>query len=231
MNVRMKSKTGALRRRTSLTIGVAAALLPALTLAQVFSNDADPFGKTYRDWVAEWVQWSYSIPAAVHPLIDPPENYCAIGQRGKVWFLGGTFGGSATRTCTIPAETGVFFPLVVLSCDNVGMNPPLSPAGLRDLCASYLGQTVLDAELDGKTIKNLGQFRFKSSVFSYSVTDNNLFGYPAGVVYPTVADGYFLMLKPLSPGMHTLHFHGGLPPYGFDVNVSYTLNVVPLISP
>lgn len=231
MNDQTKSKVGARWRLKLLVAGLTSALLPGVISAQVFSKDAEPFGKSYRDWVTEWVQWAYSIPASVHPLTDPGGDYCAIGQRGKAWFLGTTFGGSATRSCTIPAETGVFFPIVSLSCDNVGVDPALDPASLRDLCASYLEQTVLEVQLDGKEIKNLNQYRFKSPVFTYSLPDDNLFGYSTGVVYPVIADGYFLMLKPLSPGNHVLHIHGGLPPYGFDIEATYNLNVVPLLSP
>lgn len=203
----------------------------AAVAGPAFLEDAEPFGKSYRDWAAEWTQWSYSIPASVHPLADVGGDYCAVGQRGRAWFLGGTFGGAATRICTIPAETGVFFPIITLACDNVGANPPLNIAGLRNLCASYLQSPVYEAQLDGVAINNLNRYRVRSSVFSYSVSDDNLYGYPPGVVYPSVADGYFLMLKPLSPGQHTLHIHGGLPQFGFDVDVTYVLNVVPLIDP
>ena len=38
-----------------------------------------------------------------------------------------------------------------------------------------------------------------------------------------VADGYYLMLKPLSPGVHTLHFVGTIP--GFSLDITYHLRI------
>jgi hypothetical protein len=32
--------------------------------------------------------------------------------------------------------------------------------------------------------------------------------FPAGTTSPSVSDGYFLMLAPLSVGSHTIHFKG-----------------------
>ena len=69
---------------------------------------------------------------------------------------------------------------------------------------------------------------------------NNTFGdaanYPAGLTSPSVADGYWLMLNPLTPGSHTIHFTGGLTlstakgdPFDFDfrLDITYNLTVVP----
>lgn len=42
-------------------------------------------------------------------------------------------------------------------------------------------------------------------------------------VFPSAANGYYVMLQPLSPGRHTLHFGGALP--SMLQAVSYTLEV------
>lgn len=43
---------------------------------------------------------------------------------------------------------------------------------------------------------------------------DSLFGdpvnFPAGLTSQSVADGYYVMLTPLSVGQHTLHFTGGI---------------------
>jgi hypothetical protein len=38
--------------------------------------------------------------------------------------------------------------------------------------------------------------------------DENLFEAPAGTYKPAVADGYYLLLLPLRPGVHTIAFGG-----------------------
>lgn len=42
-------------------------------------------------------------------------------------------------------------------------------------------------------------------------------------VYPSVANSYYVMLRPLSPGTHTLNFGGALP--SMLQAVTYTLQV------
>jgi len=42
---------------------------------------------------------------------------------------------------------------------------------------------------------------------------------------PAVADGYWLMLAPLSPGEHQVHFSSGRP--GFSLDVTYDLTIIP----
>jgi hypothetical protein len=49
---------------------------------------------------------------------------------------------------------------------------------------------------------------------------------PAGVYSPSVDDGYYVLLKPLSVGNHTLHIHAEST--GFTLDVTYDLTVVPV---
>src|SRR2546426_11911178 len=65
------------------------------------------YGKTYAEWSEVWWQWALSFPAATNPIADLTGADCALGQTGPdafpverpVWFLAGTFGSPATRTC------------------------------------------------------------------------------------------------------------------------------------
>ena len=44
-----------------------------------------------------------------------------VGQSGSVWFLAGIFGGgSATRTCAVPAGKALYFPVL----NSVNINAP-----------------------------------------------------------------------------------------------------------
>ena len=69
----------------------------------------------------------------------------------------------------------------------------------------------LEAVLDGQPIEDLFAFRTTSPPKRYTlqVPDPSFLtdlGLPAGDRTPAVADGYFLFLKPLSRGRHTLTF-------------------------
>src|ERR1700736_2743901 len=67
----------------------------------VFAPGSKPYGLSYGGWSARWWQWLLPIPPALNPNLDTTGVNCAQGQAGPVWFLAGTFGGSATRTCTV----------------------------------------------------------------------------------------------------------------------------------
>jgi hypothetical protein len=68
--------------------------------------------------------------------------------------------------------------------------------------------------------------------FSLTFPDNNLYRaigvpLPGGTYFPAVADGYYILLAPLSPGVHTLNFGGsaGVGGNAFSQKITYTLRV------
>lgn len=76
--------------------------------------DSNPGGQTYGRWAAQWYQWALGIPNAENPISnDTTGQYCTKRQVDKVWFLGGIFGsGTVVRSCDIPSQTSLFFPLI-----------------------------------------------------------------------------------------------------------------------
>ncbi len=72
----------------------------------VFSPDTKPFGITYPEWTSKWWQWLVSIPAKDNPAADNTGKNCGQKQTGPVWFLAGTTGGSAERSCTRTCRKG-----------------------------------------------------------------------------------------------------------------------------
>jgi hypothetical protein len=70
----------------------------------------------------------------------------------------------------------------------------------------------------------------QSPVFSVTLPEGNVVGtdVPSGTYAPMVADGYWLMLVPLSAGAHTIHFKGSItggPFAGTVIEVTYDLTV------
>src|SRR6185436_2277754 len=78
----------------------------------IYNPQATVFGKRYSDWAGAWWQWVYAVPGTHHPLLDTTGEHCALGQSGEVFYLGGTFGGDATRRCRVPKGKALFFPLI-----------------------------------------------------------------------------------------------------------------------
>ncbi len=188
---------------------------------------------------AQWWQWALSIPSSQNPLLDTTGENCMLGQRGSTWFLAGLFGGGASviRTCTVPDNVNLFFPVV----NSVNLNSPnvcgqgpanISVADLRAGAAPFIdGSINLLVELDGKPLKHLR--RVKSKVFAAALPEDNLFdppcaslgGVPAGIFSPAIDDGVYAHIGALKAGAHTLHIHAENPSAGFVLEVTYNLNV------
>jgi hypothetical protein len=200
---------------------------------EVLPPNAKPYGKTYGEWSAEWWKWAFSLPVAEHPLFEDNScNYVAEGQSGKVWFLGGVFNvsGTATRNCTVPAGKALFFPIINTECSTLEGNGDTEQA-LRD-CATEITDTITnaDVEIDGVSLRNVQQkYRADSPLFTYGpLPADNFLGAAAGATSPSVADGFYIMLAPLSVGEHTIHFTGTYgDPINFTLDITYNLTVVP----
>ncbi len=194
--------------------------------AKIVPINAKYHGLTYAQWSARQWQWVYSLPAVAHPLFDTAD--VSAGQSGKVWFLGGTFTavetvpgvtvGLADRSVVIPSGKSLFFPLVDVEAATIEGNGT-TESELRTLTnfyADFIDPESLFLIIDGKPVPNLQRQRVDSPLFQYGpLPEGNilqLFGYvaPAGATSPSVSDGYFAMLKPLSRGVHTLRFGGSL---------------------
>lgn len=211
----------------------------------VLPPHAKAFGKTYGEWSAAWWQWALSTPENQHPLKDSAD--CGAGQSGKVFFLGGTFTavpgsgpneviGTAVRDCTIPVGQAIFFPILNGECSTLEGNGT-TEAELA-ACAEFLADHVEDmvVTLDGRPLKNLEGYRAQSPLFEFGPLPNpNIFGLTPGATSPAVADGYYILLAPLSAGDHTIHFSGKAvftaAEDGFDLtfilDINYNLRVLP----
>ena len=119
------------------------------------------------------------------------------------------------------------FPILntFLACDPPPVPcPPL--AEMRAIVASQMDNPLLlEASIDGVPVQAVSSYRAASSVFSLQLSADNVFGAPAGVYEPAVAEGYYLLVTPLSPGPHTIHFKG-IGNDGFTTEATYNLTVV-----
>jgi hypothetical protein len=152
-----------------------------------------------------------------------PLSRCDLG-RDHVVYLAGTTGGTATRSCTIPAGNSILVPLINNECSTAEGNGK-TPADLR-ACAEGVANdfTGLSLTVDGVPIPDLLNFRVQSAPFAFNAAAGNVFGVPAGGSL-SVADGYWALIGPLSPGAHTVSFGGSYPPGPFTTSAIYNLTV------
>jgi len=198
----------------------------------VFPPESKPYGLTYGEWTAKWWQWAFSMPEPINPMIDDTGRNCANNQTGPVWLLAGTGGGAVSRECTIPSDKGILVPIINVACDSA-TEPTLDTEAELRACAKADQDTVIGKEItvDGLNVGNLDRYRFQSPLFNLTYAENNI----AGVAPQTakaVSDGFWILLEPLSPGIHEIHFKallGDLTATGtmnFALDVTYLLTVV-----
>lgn len=205
--------------------------------AQPLPPGASLFGKTIGDWSADWVRWVYATCTNENPVLDPDGRWAGVGQpETPVFLLAGIYQFSATveRTVIVPENRYLFFPIMNGWVDNIGTIPPWTVEQLRDFERPTIDAIErLEAILDGSNIPELFSYRAPSPTFALDFTNEcNLVSFILGTPYtglddPIVADGFYLMLQPLTVGQHLLVFGGGRgAPDFFTISATLHLNVV-----
>jgi hypothetical protein len=231
---------GTHRTRRGL-IAMVAMLAAAATLVPATSASA---ANDYGSLTAQWWTWVYAQPAVdvgaanTNPLIDTTGQFAAAGQENgigpanKYFFLTGTFGGPlVTRTVTVPHGKALFFPIINNEVDNaVSPVTDYTVPQLRAIVTANIdAATEHTATFDGQPVD---VFRSTSPTFDYTVPDeHSIYTYIGAIgpqfegrIKPAVADGYWSVLPPPTPGTHILTFHSASP--GFSLDVAYNLTVL-----
>lgn len=203
----------------------------ALAISTPLSASAAPTTQqSYASLAARWWIWAGSQPVPTNPLVDKTGKDCANGQTGNIWFLAGVSGGgNVSRTCTIPAGSDLFFPLINIvdveaKADNV------TPGAVRKILAGLdvkNGSSNLTVTLDGKAIgPNVIQYE-ESPFFAVALPQHNIFGATAGVYDPCADNGYYALIRGATPGEHTLKFTGAYEGslFKFSINATYHLTI------
>ena len=259
-----KSATRLVRAAYLAVAGLAFLSAPALAQKHDHPNpEVVPLGPEYETLSVLWWQWALEQPVTpdnpktTNPLVDTTGAAAHVGQPipDDVFFLAGLISfdsglvAKADRTIEVRKGTRLFFPILNTEEDNVGVDPPLTVAKLRKMAAFGVKQvTSLYTTIDGVALKNLDSYRVVSPVFQYVYPPNhpakgsvNLLYYVTGGMFkisgsvkPAVADGFYLLLKPLSEGKHTLKFGGTTEtldgngnPATFELDITYHIHVVP----
>jgi hypothetical protein len=193
-------------------------------------------GLTYSDWGDAFWQWVVSTPAADCPLLDGagPDQFS-----GPVFLLanaGAVPGESNIAECSVNVgrHQALLLPLatvnlgpaeVCVAADPCGPSAEGQVATMRECAAACMDQIAdLYASVDGNPLQDLGQYRVHSSQpFTCLYPEGSWLSgeYPggtigdeAGVIPVAVADGYYLLLSPLSKGQHTVSYDASWPQFG-----------------
>jgi hypothetical protein len=174
----------------------------------------------------------------VNPLTDTTGEHCAQRQGGKGWFLAGSFLlDPIVRACEVPAAKSLFFPLINTAYGAFLNDPPETRTEefVRE-AGSCTEPAQISVWIDGFKVPNplrffTGASGSQSPFFNIQMPPGNLFGadetmVPELVLSPSAEQGYYLFVRPLSPGTHTIRWIASGCSPGLSQDITYHLAVV-----
>ncbi|MHA6897021.1 hypothetical protein ACQUJT_23535 [Ralstonia pseudosolanacearum] len=206
---RYAGKTAMLRNMILATTAAIIFPLPTFAAEFTFPPGSAVSGRSVGQLSAEWWQWAMSIPPETSPLRDSTGANCGTAQQGAVWFLAGGFGSSKfRRTCVIPANRPLFFPVVNMLY-YPAMGNDTYTCGQAKAAAALNNESAIDlfVELNGVALQDVKRYRVASDkcfdIFERIQPEQRPYK-----AYPSASDGYWILLKPLQRGRYTLKFGG-----------------------
>jgi hypothetical protein len=179
----------------------------------IFPPDSEPYGLTYDEHAQNFWKWLLSIPASESPMDDTKGDKCTVGQantNSSVFYLG-PGEGKMERTCTVPAGKGLVIPVMEVEQSD----KEIPGASVEELTnAAKKDQDSVNSlylKDEEYTYNDLLKYRIQpTEPFQVIFPDNGIFGVVDGGPSQVVADGWYIISEPLTPGNHTVHFRSSL---------------------
>jgi hypothetical protein len=193
-----------------------------------YSKNELPFNISYSDWVAKYWNWDYSIPfdPQTNTYAGLKDNACLIHKENSMVMLVDTAaGGVWNQNCTISRNEGIMIPIWHAEC-NAGekdcLNQPYE--GLLKAARGFdLGKIKGLVKVDNIPVAQLDALDYRTNIMN-NVTEVNTKQFNAIVpndshvknevygTFPAAAHGWFVFLKPLEPGNHTVYYQNSVQP-------------------
>ncbi len=204
-------------------------LLVTPVCAGVVAPGSTVAGKSIGEWTGDWWNWLVQEEFATNPALDTTGALANRNQSGPVFFVAGTFGDNVpyNRSFTVPTDRYILIPMInyVFWAPEDGADE----AAIRDIAKANVDSVdSLFFSLDGNPLANPFSYREASPAGGFTLKFAPLLAEIglSNMDRLAVADGYWVMLEPLSYGTHQLHF-GARQPGQFETDVTVEINAVP----
>ncbi len=188
----------------------------------VYPPDAKPYGKSYKDWTVSWMRQFLTFNTTKAP-VNPYTKESLDLQNSPVWFLPRLCNDrldntAPANTIKVPRGKAILFPIVNYINNYPCPNSPLQPSrgqSLEDFLrkgAKNAMANVMDlyVEIDGHSIPNPKDYQFTSGLFTFTGDPSLASCFDAcitGLQQRAVTSGFYMMVKPLKIGFHTIRYH------------------------
>lgn len=179
---------------------------------QILPPESKPYGLTYKEHIIDDWKRILSIPADQNPMEDKTGQRCTVGQdltNSSVFHLSGIGGGAAEIICRIPAGLGLFINIISVEASQAE-SPGSTIEDLHKIAKNdqdHVTSTYL--KINDQEVTDLQKYRFHTDTFDVIFPKNAVFGAQAGPS-KAVADGYYVITSPLTPGNYTVVTKGSL---------------------
>ena len=181
----------------------------------IFPPGGRTYGLTYPEHIESFWKYILGTPAKDNPINDQTGAKCSTGQsnsNSSVFYLAFNNGGASERTCEVPAGKGLFIPVM-----QVEWSDKEAPgASVQQLNASAKKDqdnvNSLYLKIGDKEYKyaDLIKYRTHTKAFNVVFPNNAIFNVIKGGVAKDVADGFYIITKPLAKGTYPIHFKSSL---------------------
>jgi hypothetical protein len=204
---------------------------------EIFPPGSKPFGLSYEEHAINYWKWQASLPIDRSPYKDNAE--CGTGQTGlnsSVFYLSGGGGGFHERTCNVPVGKAVLIPLIHINLSDKEV-PNTSMEEIDKLVKfDHDHVTTLYLEINGKKIidekydlgiilatdSKAAEYRTHTKIFDIVFPENAIFGVSSGPA-KAIADGFYIITKPLEKGTYDVIFKGSIFCRGDTSSIDYEL--------
>jgi hypothetical protein len=193
-----------------------------------YSKDESPFGISYGDWVAKYWNWDLSIPldTKTNVIAGLNQNGCLIHKENSMVMLADTaFGDIWNQNCTISSNDGILIPIWTGECDQgIKGHENSSYKQLSDCARDFdLGKIKGLVKVDNIPVATLDAIDYKTNImnnvtevytkqYNATIPSDSHMQYEKFGTFPGASHGWFVFLKPLSPGNHTVYYQNSVEP-------------------
>jgi hypothetical protein len=204
---------------------------------ELFSKDEKPFGVSYDDWIAKYWNWDFSLNT---DQFTPNPDGCLINKSDSMVMLMNTVvEGSPHQVCKISSKQGIMIPLWIAWCSTSNKGHEHDSDEQLTKCAREvfnLGNIRSDVKVDSLPVAKLdvrmslipgsGKLDYKinspltnvtefySKGFNITIPSDTHQAYQVPGTWRAGSHGWWVFLKPLPPGEHTIFYNIHITPTG-----------------
>jgi len=197
-------------------------------MVDLFDPNSKPYGLSYEEHIIKDWKRNLSTPIDKNPMEDKTGERTFYGSEpnSQLVYLSGNSGGSTERNFKVRSGLGCFIS-VGDAVYSEGEKPGSTVEQLQALAkqdqdnVTDVSLKIDDQEFNSEDLK---KYRFHTGEFDVEFPQNALFGARPGHS-KAVADGYYVITKPLNQGKHTIITKMTVSEPTWNSEVKYNLEV------